>query len=208
MKLYDKHILPGLVHMACSQRPVMRQRGKIVPLAQGVVLEVGIGTGLNLPYYDAGRVSKLWGIEPAPEMIRMAEPRVRSLNFAVEFINSPGECLPLRSGCIDSIVVTYTLCTIPDVGRALQEMARVLKPEGRLLFCEHGAAPDAAVHCWQNMLNPIWKRIGGGCHLNRNIPGLIEQGGFRIREIQAMYIPGWRPASYNYLGVATLPKSS
>ncbi len=207
MQLYDKHILPNLVHMACSLRPAMRQREKVVHLAHGRVLEVGIGSGLNLPYYDADKVNKVWGLDPSPEMLRMAESRVHSVKFEVEFINLPGEQIPLQSRCVDSIVVTYTLCTIPDACRALQEMARVLKPGGELLFCEHGAAPDANVQRWQNMINPVWKRIGGGCHLNREIPGLIEQGGFRIRELQAMYIPGWRPTSYNYWGRATLAES-
>jgi len=204
MKLYDKHILPNLVHMACSLRPAMRQREKIVHLAHGTVLEVGIGSGLNFPYYDADKVSKLWGLDPSPEMIRMAETRVRSVGFEVEFINLPGEQIPLQDRCVDTVVVTYTLCTIPDVCRALQEMARVLKHDGELVFCEHGVAPDTTVHRWQNILNPVWKCFGGGCHLNRDIPELIERGGFRIREMQAMFIPGWRPASYNYWGTATL----
>ncbi len=207
MKLYDKHILPNLVHMACSQRPAMLQREKIVHLAHGRVLEIGIGSGLNLTYYDADKVHKLWGLDPSPEMIKMAETRLGPVNFEVEFIVLPGEQVPLQNSFVDTIVVTYTLCTIPDACRALQQMARVLKPDGELLFCEHGVAPDASVQRWQNMLNPVWKRIGGGCHLNRDIPELIEQGGFRIRELQAMYIPGWRPASFNYWGRATLPES-
>ena len=207
MKLYDKHILPNLVHMACSQRPAMLQREKIVHLAHGRVLEIGIGSGLNLTYYDADKVHKLWGLDPSPEMIKMAETRLGPVNFEVEFIVLPGEQVPLQNSFVDTIVVTYTLCTIPDACRALQQMARVLKPDGELLFCEHGVAPDASVQRWQNMLNPVWKRIGGGCHLNRDIPELIEQGGFRIREMQAMYIPGWRPASFNYWGRATLPES-
>ena len=205
MRLYNKHILPHLVHFACSMQPAMQQREKIVPLARGRVLEIGLGTGLNLPYYDSGKVSKLWGLEPSPEMIRKAETRARSVNFEVEFIVMPGETIPLETSSVDTVLVTYTLCTIIDVSRAIQEMARVLKPDGQLIFCEHGAAPDASVRRWQNWINPVWKCIGGGCHLNREIPALIEQGGFRIKELNAMYIPGWRPASYNYWGIATLP---
>jgi len=185
----------------------MRQRDKVVPLAQGSVLEVGLGSGLNLPYYDVSKVSKLWGLEPSPEMIRMAKKRARSVDFEVEFIDLPGEAIPLETDSIDTVLVTYTLCTIFDVDRAIQEMARVLKPSGELVFCEHGAAPDASVRRWQNRINPLWKCVGGGCHLNRDIPTLIEQGGFRINEMEAMYIPGWRPASYNYWGTATLPTS-
>jgi len=207
MRLYKKHVLPNLVHFACSLRPTMRQRDKVVPLAQGSVLEVGLGSGLNLPYYDVSKVSKLWGLEPSPEMIRMAKKRARSVDFEVEFIDLPGEAIPLETDSIDTVLVTYTLCTIFDVDRAIQEMARVLKPSGELVFCEHGAAPDASVRRWQNRINPLWKCVGGGCHLNRDIPTLIEQGGFRINEMEAMYIPGWRPASYNYWGTATLPTS-
>jgi ubiquinone/menaquinone biosynthesis C-methylase UbiE len=207
MKLYNKHILPHLVHFACSMKSATQQREKIVPLARGRVLEVGLGTGLNLPYYDACKVSKLWGLEPSPEMIRKAETRARSVNFEVEFIVMPGETIPLETNKVDTVLVTYTLCTIINVIQALQEMARVLKPGGQLIFCEHGAAPDASVRRWQNCLDPVWKCVGGGCHLNREIPALIEQGGFRIKELNAMYIQGWRPASYNYWGIATLPVS-
>ncbi|MGK2944065.1 MAG: class I SAM-dependent methyltransferase [Desulfuromonadales bacterium] len=203
MSLYDKHVLPNLVHFACSLQPVMRQRQKIIPLARGRVLEVGLGSGLNLPYYDASKVSKVWGLDPSPEMIQMAETRARSVNFEVEFIDVPGEDIPLETNSVDTVVVTYTLCTIVDVDRAIQEMLRVLRPGGELVFCEHGIAPDASVRRLQKCINPLWQRIGGGCHLNREIPKLIEQNGFRIKEMEAMYIPGWRPASYNYWGTAT-----
>ncbi|MBE0576144.1 MAG: class I SAM-dependent methyltransferase [Desulfuromonadales bacterium] len=202
MSLYDKHVLPKLVHFACSQQPAMRQRQKIVPLAKGRVLEVGLGSGLNLPYYDASKVSKVWGLDPSPEMIQIAETRARSVNFDVEFIDLPGEHIPLETNSVDTVVVTYTLCTIVDVDRAIKEMLRVLRPDGELVFCEHGIAPDVSVRRLQKCINPLWKRIGGGCHLNREIPKLIEQNGFRIKEMEAMYISGWRPASYNYWGTA------
>lgn len=207
MKLYDRHILPNLVHFACSQKPVMRQREKVVPLACGRVLEVGLGTGLNLPFYDASKVDKVWGLEPSSEMVDRAKEKARSVSFEVELVVSSGEDIPLQSNSVDTIVVTYTLCTIIDVGRAIKEMARVLKPAGRLIFCEHGASPDVRVRRFQDCINPVWKRLGGGCHLNREIPGLIEHGGFRIKDLQAMYIPGWRPASFNYWGTAELVTS-
>lgn len=203
MNLYDKHVLPNLVHFACSLQPAMRQRQKIIPHAKGRVLEVGLGSGLNLPYYDASKVSKVWGLDPSPKMIQMAETRARSVNFEVEFINFPGEDIPLETNSVDTVVVTYTLCTIVDVDRALQEMLRVLRPDGELVFCEHGIAPDVSVRRLQKCINPLWKRIGGGCHLNREIPKFIEQNGFMIKEMEARYIPGWRPASYNYWGTAT-----
>jgi ubiquinone/menaquinone biosynthesis C-methylase UbiE len=180
----------------------MRQREKVVPGARGRVLEVGIGSGLNLSFYDGTRVTKIWGLDPSLEMTRMAEKAARSLHLDLEFIGVPADEIPLDDDSVDTIVVTYTLCTIPDTTPALQQMARVLRSDGQLIFCEHGAAPDASVRRWQERLNPLWKRIGGGCNLNRSIPALIEAGGFRIKAMETMYIPGWRPASFNYWGVA------
>jgi len=203
MGFYAKLILPKVVHLACRQKPTMRQREKIVPLAEGRVLEVGIGSGLNLAYYDPGKVDKVWGLEPSPEMVKLAEEPAEQVGFEVEFIGLPGDAIPLDDHAVDTVVLTYTLCTIPETEPALRQMARVLKPGGQLLFSEHGAAPDASVRRWQERLNPIWKRFGGGCNLNRAIPDLIEQGGFRIRELETMYLPGWRPGSFNYWGSAT-----
>lgn len=202
MRLYSRYILPRVVHFTCGSKPNMRQREKVVPLARGCVLEVGIGSGLNLPFYDAAKVSKVWGLDPAPEMTRMAERLARRLPFEVEFIGLPGDEIPLEDHSVDTVLVTYTLCTIPDVAPALRQMRRVLRPGGELIFCEHGTAPDASVRRWQDRLNPLWKRLGGGCNLNRPIPTLIEAGGFRIRTLDTMYIPGWRPASFNYWGTA------
>jgi len=202
MGLYSRYILPRVVHFTCGLKPNMRQREKVVPHARGRVLEVGIGSGLNLRFYDSTKVSKVWGLDPAPEMTRMAERAARSLPFEVEFIGLPGDEIPLEDDSIDTVLVTYTLCTIPDPIPALRQMSRVLRPGGELIFCEHGAAPDASVRRWQDRLNPLWQRLGGGCNLNRPIPALIEAGGFRIESLDAMYIPGWRPASFNYWGTA------
>ena len=202
MGLYGKYVLPRVVHLACSARPNMRQREKLVPLASGRVLEVGMGSGLNLPFYDARRVTKVWGLEPSPEMSKMASAAVEAVAFDVEFVSAGGEQIPLDSESFDTVLMTFTLCTIPDAQRALREIARVLKRGGQLLFCEHGAAPDAGVRRWQNRINPLWRRLAGGCHLNRDIPGLIRRGGFEITRMDTMYIPGWRPASFNYWGAA------
>ncbi len=202
MGLYGKYVLPRVVHLACSARPNMRQREKLVPLASGRVLEVGMGSGLNLPFYDARRVTKVWGLEPSPEMSKMASAAVEAVAFDVEFVSAGGEQIPLDSESFDTVLMTFTLCTIPDAERALREIARVLKRGGQLLFCEHGAAPDAGVRRWQNRINPLWRRLAGGCHLNRDIPGLIRCGGFEITRMDTMYIPGWRPASFNYWGAA------
>ena len=203
MGLYGKYILPKVVHLACSTKPNMRQREKVVPLAKGRVLEIGIGSGLNLPYYDVSKVTKLWALDPSPEMTKLAERAARSVHLDVEFIDLPGEEIPLENNSVDTVLITYTLCTIPDTQPALLEMARVLRAGGELVFCEHGAAPDSSVRRWQDRVNPIWRRLGGGCHLNRAIPDLIGQGGFRISRMETMYIPGWRPASFNYWGTAT-----
>ncbi|TNG03254.1 MAG: class I SAM-dependent methyltransferase [Gammaproteobacteria bacterium] len=202
MSFYSRHILPKVVHFTCSLKPNMRQRSKVVPQAQGVVLEIGIGSGLNLPYYDANRVSKVIGLDPSAEMTRIAEHVASSAPFDVEFVGLPGEEIPLETNSIDTVLMTYTLCSIPDTQMALQQMNRVLKPGGRLIFCEHGAAPDPNIRLWQDRLNPIWSRLGGGCQLNREIPVLLKEGGFKICDLEARYIPGWRLASFNYWGSA------
>jgi len=203
MGIYSKYILPRAIHFTCSLKPNMRQREKVVPLANGEVLEIGVGSGLNFPFYDPSRVTKLWGLEPSAEMRRLAEGAVRSLPFNFEFIDLSGEEIPLEANSADTVLVTYTLCTIPETQPALREMARVLRPSGKLIFCEHGAAPDAEVRRWQDRLNPIWKRMAGGCHLNRAIPELIRSGGFEIGALDTMYLPGWRPAAFNYWGTAS-----
>jgi ubiquinone/menaquinone biosynthesis C-methylase UbiE len=202
MGLYSRFILPKAIHFTCGLKPSMRQREKVVPRARGRVLEVGIGSGLNLAFYDPDKVTKVWGLEPAPEMTRMARQAADSLPFAVEFIGLPGEEIPLEDSSVDTVVMTYTLCTIPDTAAVLDQIGRVLRPRGELLFCEHGAAPDITVRRWQDRLNPIWKQLAGGCNLNRPIPALIEEGGFRIKDLETMYIPGWRPGSFNYWGSA------
>lgn len=202
MGIYREHVLPHLVHFACGLKPIMRQREKVVPLAQGCVLEVGVGSGLNLAYYDVRKVSKVIGLDPSPEMTRKAARSARRVPIEVEFVNAPAESIPLASGSVDTALVTYALCTIPETGLALREISRVLRPGGRLVFCEHGLAPDANVRKWQDRMTPVWKRLAGGCHLNRDIPALIEQGGFRIVSMETMYLPGWRPATFNYWGIA------
>ena len=203
MDLYEKYLLPKLVHFACSTKPSMRQRAKVVPLAEGRVLEIGIGSGLNLPYYDPDRVTKVWGLEPSPELTEMARKAAGSVDIDVEFIGMPAEEIPLDGGSVDTALITYTLCTIPDTDAALSQVARVLRPGGRLIFCEHGAAPDARVRRWQDRIDPVWARLSGGCHLNRAIPRLLERGGFSVEAVETMYLPGWRPATYNYWGAAT-----
>jgi len=203
MGLYNRYVLPRMVHLACSGRSNMRQRAKVIPRARGRVLEIGIGSGLNLPFYDAARVTKVWGLDPSPEMQAMAAKAARGVPLDVELVGLAGDQVPLDAASVDTVVITYTLCSIPEPGPALREAARVLRPGGELLFCEHGEAPDESVRRWQRRLTPIWSRLGGGCQLGRPIPALIEGGGFRLTSLDTMYIPGWRPASFNYWGAAT-----
>lgn len=202
MTLYSRHILPKLLSITCDLEPIRRQREKVVPRAHGRVLEVGFGSGLNLRFYDPAKVSKVWGLDPAPEMTRMAERTIKQVPFSVGIIGLPGDRIPLADGSVDTVLMTYTLCTIPDTIPALRQIGRVLHPAGQLIFCEHGAAPDSGVRRWQDFLDPGWRLLFGGCHLNRAIPALIEEGGFHIKDLETMHIPGWRPASFNYWGTA------
>ena len=203
MGLYESYVLPRFLHLLCGLKPLIKQRERIVPLAEGRVLEIGFGTGLNLPFYTADKVDILWGLEPSQEMRELARKKLGATAIDVEFIKAPAEDVPLETGSVDTVLLTYTLCTIPDACLALEEMRRVLKPDGKLLFCEHGLAPHEGVRKWQNRLNPTWKRFVGGCNINRPIPDLIEKAGFSIQTMDTGYISGWKPASFNFLGSAT-----
>ena len=204
MGWYDDKILPHLINLACGAKAVRKQREKIVPLASGAILEIGFGSGLNLPYYDRSKVGKLWGLEPSAGMRRMAERRIAASDFEVTLIDLPGEEIPLGADSVDTVLVTYTLCSIAGVLDALEEMRRVLKPKGQLLYCEHGKAPDARVQRWQERANQMWKKLAGGCNMNRDIPQLLRSAGFSIVADNQMYIPGVKALSYNYWGQAVV----
>ncbi|MEE4277854.1 MAG: methyltransferase domain-containing protein [Halieaceae bacterium] len=205
MSLYERYLLPHLINCACATRPIMKQRAKVVPRARGTVLEIGIGTGLNLAYYDAARVDRIIGLDPSERSWKLASERAASVPIPLEFIGLPGEEIPLADGSVDTIVVTFSLCTIPDPVRALEGMRRVLRSGGELLFCEHGLAPDQNVQRWQDRLDGIWSRLAGGCHLNRNIPELFDRGGFRVSDMETRYLPGTpRVAAFNYWGSARI----
>ncbi|MDP5054319.1 MAG: class I SAM-dependent methyltransferase [Congregibacter sp.] len=183
----------------------MRQREKIVPRATGIVLEIGIGTGLNLPYYDASKVERLIGLDPSEASWELAQSRAAGIGFPIEFIGLPGEQIPLAENSVDTIVMTFSLCTIPDPMAALRCMARVLRPGGVLHYAEHAQAPDENVRRWQDRLDRPWGAIAGGCHLNRDIPGLLVQGGFCSDDQESMYLPGTpRFAGFNVWGSATV----
>ena len=202
MSLYDRYVLPRLTNLACGSKPTRRQREKIVHRAYGDVLEIGFGGGLNLEHYDTNKVRKVFGLEPSEGMRESARARIEASGLDVELIDLRGEKIPLDDNSVDSILVTYTLCTIPDAVEALQGMRRVLKPKGHLFFCEHGKSPDKAVQRWQQRVNPVWRRFAGGCNMDRDIPALLDAGGFKIEEDNRMYIPGLKMLSYNFWGAA------
>jgi ubiquinone/menaquinone biosynthesis C-methylase UbiE len=204
MGWYDDRILPKLVDLSCGTKPFNKQRQKVVPLAAGDVLEIGFGGGLNLPYYDRDHVRKVWGLEPSAGMRKRARKRLATTDIDVELVALPAEEIPLLDNSVDTVLVTYTLCTIADISAALAGMRRVLKPDGRLLFTEHGRAPDIGVRRWQDRLNSGWKKVAGGCNMNRDIAGTIEDAGFSLVEDNRMYIPGIRIMSYHYWGTARL----
>jgi len=202
MSFYEDNVLPRLIALACGAKPARKQREKVVPRAVGDVLEIGFGNGANLPHYDADKVRRIWGLEPSAGMRRLAAANIEASGLDIELIDLPGEEIPLDNNTVDTVVITYTLCSIPDVAAALEGVRRVLKPGGALLYCEHGKAPDSGVRKWQKRLNPGWKRIAGGCNIDRDIPGLLHDAGFEIEEDNRMYIPGIRLLSYNYWGIA------
>lgn len=203
MSVYDRYVLPHFINLACGTKPVMRQREKIVPHATGRILEVGMGSGINIPLYRPDKVEKLWGLEPSEGMRHKAAPRVAAAKMDLEWLGLRGEEIPLDDNSVDTVVLTYTLCTIPDWLAAVKQMRRVLKPGGQLLFSEHGRAPDVAVKRWQDRINPMWMKLAGGCHLNRNIPDLLRQGGFEIDTLNTLYLPSTpRVAGFTYWGNA------
>lgn len=201
MSFYEKWILPRLVDITMRNRVATRYRSHIVPQARGKVLEIGVGSGLNLPFYG-DRVEQLYGLDPSEELLVMARKKARATAFPIDFLAHPGEEIPLDDGCVDTVVTTWTLCTIPDPAKALREMRRVLRSGGTLLFAEHGLAPEARVQGWQCLLNPLWSRIAGGCNLNRKMDELIRASGFGILDLTMEYAEGPRALSYVYCGQA------
>jgi len=201
MSFYRRHVLPCLLHLVMRQQQLMPFRRRVIGAAEGSVLEIGISSGLNLPLYGSTARAVI-GLEPSPELLRMARGRGASASVPVEFLKASAETIPLDDGSVDTVVTTWTLCTIPDAPRALGEMRRVLKPGGALLFVEHGRAPEPGVARWQDRRDPLWCRIAGGCHLNRKIDALISGGGFRIDSLQHARLPGPRTHSFLYEGRA------
>ena len=203
MGFYDKYILPKVLNCTCASKPIRYQRDKIVPLAEGVVLDVGIGSGLNIPFYNKSKINYLYGLDPSKELLDIAKSVANEENLEIEFLECGAESIPLPDKSIDTVLITYTMCTIPDVALSNSEIMRVLKDDGKLLFCEHGLAPDKNIAKWQKRINPLWGKIAGGCNLNRDIPKLISSSGFKISNMEEMYLPSTpKFAGYNYWGVA------
>ncbi len=202
MRLYERHVLPRLVDLSMRQQRLVDYRRATISAARGTVVEIGVGSGRNLSLYGTP-VDHVFALDPSPELLTMAESQLEEARRPVTLLRASAEELPVPDHSVDTIVPTWTLCTIRDPIKALREMRRTLKPDGRLLFIEHGLAPEPRVQNWQNWLTPCWRRLGGGCHLNRKMDDLIRAGGFRIAEISTGYIKGPKPMTFMYQGCAT-----
>jgi len=202
MGFYDRYILPHLTDLAMRNRAAALERARYVPLATGNVLEIGAGSALNLPFYGP-RVERLVALEPSPELWNLGCKRADAARFPIEFVPASAEAIPAPDRTFDSIVMTWTLCTIVHPTTALAEIARVLKPGGRLIFIEHGKAPDVRVAAWQDRLNLPWRAVAGGCNMNRAITSLIAGSGFAIDELETGYAAWPKVLSYLYKGIAT-----
>jgi SAM-dependent methyltransferase len=203
MPFYRDHVYPHLVRILGNPKPVQKIRQHLVPLAQGKVLEIGVGPGVNFVHYDPARVRKVYALEPNPGMIRRAEQQRRRTALNVEFLDLPGERIPLADASVDTVVSTFTLCTIPGVVEAIQGIGRVLKPGGQFIFFEHGLSPDPRVRRWQERTDPLFQWAFEGCHVTRDIPFLIRQGGFKIDQMDTAYLaPFPKSGSYFFWGVA------
>lgn len=201
MSLYSHYVLPHVINLSMRNRDLLPYRQRVLSSAKGRVLEIGIGSGVNLSFYPT-QVREVVGLEPSPRLASMARRAAMDLRIATSFIEASAESIPLEDRSVDTVVTTWTLCSIPDAATALREMRRVLKPDGQLLFVEHGQAPEQGVRRWQDRLTPVWKCVGGGCHLNRPIRALIEGGGFAITRIDTGYMRGPKPMTFMYEGRA------
>ena len=203
--LYEKMVLPKLCDKCCGTKPINYQRKKVVPLAKGVVLEVGIGSGLNIPFYNKNNIEKIIGLDPSEELNVLAKRVADDNGIQIDFLINGAEDIDLPDNCVDTILITYTLCTIPNLNKSMSEMKRVLKPGGKFIFCEHGIAPDINIIKWQRRINPIWGIFFGGCNINRNIPQIISESGFNISNLNQMYLPSTpKIVGYNYWGEANI----
>jgi ubiquinone/menaquinone biosynthesis C-methylase UbiE len=205
MAFYRDHVYPHIVSRLGNPKPIDDIRQRIIPHAHGDVLELGVGPGVNFAYYDPGKVSKVFALEPNPGMLRRAAKERRRTSVGVEFLDLPGESIPLEDSSVDCVVSTFTMCTIPDVLQALRGVNRVLRPGGQLIFFEHGLSPELHVQRWQKWIEPCFKFAFEGCHLTRHIPSLVAESGLRIERINEGYLaPFPKSATYCYWGLARL----
>ena len=201
---YERKVLPKLCNYCCGSKPIEKQRKKVVPHAKGVVLEIGMATGLNLPYYDKNNITNIIGLDPSKESNKFAKELADKNNIDIEFLQSGAEEINLPDQSIDTILITYTLCTIPELRPSLDEIKRVMRKDGKVLFLEHGKSPDKRVRKFQNFLNPVWGKVFGGCNLNRDIPSLLIESGLKINKLNEMYIPKTpKFIGYNFWGEAS-----
>ncbi|MGE3540924.1 MAG: class I SAM-dependent methyltransferase [Candidatus Tectimicrobiota bacterium] len=201
MGFYSQYVLPRLINCCMQHASVTVERQRFIPYARGKVLEIGIGSGLNLPWYSS-QVERLYGLDPSPALWALACQRRRHTSFPLTYLHGSAEQIPCATGSFDTVVSTWTLCTLPAPLQALQELRRVLQPAGRLIFVEHGLAPEPRVQVWQQRLTPVWKRLAGGCHLQRPIETLIRQAGFVFMQYETGYLPGPKPFAFLYKGLA------
>src|SRR5712691_4967652 len=201
MGFYSDVILPRLCDLAMRNKQFVPFRERVIGAAEGRVLEFGVGSGMNMPFYRPP-VREVLALEPAPRLVTMARSASQGTSTPVSFVEASAEAIPLDKHSVDTVVTTWTLCSIPQAATALAEMRRVLRPGGKLLFVEHGLAPDESVRWWQDRLTPAWRYISGGCHLNRPIRSMIEGSGFRINRIETGYMPGPKPMTFMYEGIA------
>jgi len=205
MGLWNKMVVEPLISCACKSKPILKQREKVVPLAEGRVLEIGCGAGTNFDFYDFSKVSHIHAIEPASGMLKRARKKASELGIGdhqVTFSKTGAEDMPVEDKSIDTAVITFVLCTIPDWQAALTETRRVLKPGGRIVFTEHGLAPDADVVKWQRRIEPVWKVIAGGCHVTRDVEKMFRETGYKVEDPQTMYVPGPKFAGFMTWGTA------
>ena len=207
-KLYDKYVCPHVINLAMQVKPISKQRMKIIPEAKGRVLEIGVGSGLNFKYYNQSNINEVFAVEPDGVLLKKAKVRAKENNIILNIQQMYAEKLPYENETFDTIISTYTMCSISNLSLALSELKRVLKTDGILLFSEHGMAPDKNIHLWQKRLNPIQKRIAGGCHLDINIPKVIKDEGFEMLSLESMYIPGPKFLSYHFWGSAFIGKQN
>jgi ubiquinone/menaquinone biosynthesis C-methylase UbiE len=203
MSFYRNRVYPHIVSLLGNPEPIQKIRQQIIPLAQGTVLEVGVGPGVNFVYYDASKVSKVYALEPNQGMMKRADNQRRRTKLNVEYLSLPGERIPLPDASVDTVVSTFTLCTIPGVAEAIRGIGRVLRPGGRFLFFEHGLSPDKNVRRWQERTEPLFQWAFEGCHVTRDIPALIREGGFRVERLDTGYLARFpKSGSYYFWGVA------